>query len=345
MIFFFIVREQTAALVESFGRFNRICSSGLHFKMPWERVAGRLSLRIQELQVSVETKTNDDVFVRLLIAVQYFVMPDRVREAFYRLSNPHLQIESYVFDEVRSTVPRMKLDEVFEEKETIADAVKGGLEETMTQYGYGIVRSLVNDIDPDPKVKTAMNEINAAQRLRKAAEERGEAERILKVKQAQGEAESKILQGKGIAGQRKAIVDGLRESVEEFQKGVPGATSNDVMQLVLMTQYFDTLKDIGVASRATTILMPHTPGTLSDLSDQVRQSIMTGNVVSDEHRMATAHADSEERKHKKSQSTRTSSQDELKDHGLRTPPIQERGINDRPPEPPPRYRPPQPPNQ
>ncbi len=294
MLFFFIVRQQTAAIVENLGRFTRICEPGLHFKLPWEKVAGRVSLRIMELQVSVETKTQDDVFVRLLIAVQYFVMPDRVKEAFYRLSNPVMQIESYVFDEVRSAVPSMKLDEVFQEKDTIANAVKSGLEETMTQYGYGIVRALVNDIDPDPKVKNAMNEINAAQRLRKAAEERGEAERILKVKQAQGEAESKILQGEGIAGQRRAIVDGLRESVEEFQKGVPGATSNDVMQLVLMTQYFDTLKDIGVASRATTILMPHTPGALSDISDQVRQSIMTANVASDEHRKASEKAEEED---------------------------------------------------
>lgn len=290
MLFFFIVREQTAAVVESFGKFNRVCSSGLQFKMPWERVAAKVSLRIQEMQVPVETKTSDDVFVKLMIAVQYFVIPERVREAFYRLSNPVMQIESYVFDEVRSAVPSMKLDQVFEEKDTIADAVKEGLQETMNQYGYGIVRSLVNDIDPDARVKTAMNEINAAQRMRKAAEERGEAERILKVKQAQGEAESKILQGKGIAGQRKAIVDGLRDSVEEFQKGVPGATSNDVMQLVLMTQYFDTLKDVGMSSRATTILMPHSPGAMSDLTNQVRDSIMAGNLVADEHRTATAEA-------------------------------------------------------
>lgn len=300
-IFFFIVREQSAAVVENLGKFSRVCFSGLHFKLPWESVAGRLTLRIQEMQVNVETKTSDDVFVRALIAVQYYVMPERVREAYYRLSNPHMQIESYVFDVVRSTVPRMKLDEVFEEKETIATAVKEGLSETMTQYGYAIVRALVNDIDPDARVKAAMNEINAAQRMRKAAEERGEAERILKVKQAQGEAESKILQGKGIAGQRRAIVDGLRESVEEFQKGVPGATSSDVMQLVLMTQYFDTLKDIGIASRATTILMPHTPGALTDISDQVRQAIMTGNVVTDEHRMATAQANREAEKHPRHQ--------------------------------------------
>ena len=295
MIFFFTVREQTTAVVETFGKFSRIATAGLHFKAPWERVAGRVALSIQELQVSVETKTVDDVFVRLMIAVQYYVIPDRVREAFYRLSRPVMQIESYVFDEVRSAVPNMKLDEVFQEKDTIAKAVKQGLEETMAQYGYGIARALVNDIDPDSKVKAAMNEINAATRLRKAAEERGEAERILKVKQAQGEAESKILQGQGIAGQRKAIVDGLRASMEEFQRGIPGVSPNDVMQLVLMTQYFDTLKEIGATSRASTILMPHTPGALADLTAQVRDAIMTGNIASDEHRAGSARAEQQDR--------------------------------------------------
>lgn len=287
MLLFFIVRQQEAALVESLGRFVRVANAGFHFKMPWERIAGRVSLRIMELQVDVETKTDDDVFVRVRIAVQYYVIPERVADAFYRLSNPVMQIESYVYDEVRATVPGMKLDEVFKEKEVIAQAVQGGLSETMTQYGYGIVRALVNDIDPDQKVKIAMNEINAAQRMRKAAEERGEAEKILKVKSAQGEAESKILSGKGIAGQRKAIVEGLRESVEEFQKGVPGATSGDVMQLVLMTQYFDTLKDIGAHNRASTIMIPHTPDAIHSLSEQLRSSIMTGNVVSDTHQEIT----------------------------------------------------------
>jgi regulator of protease activity HflC (stomatin/prohibitin superfamily) len=198
-----------------------------------------------------------------------------------------MQIESYIFDEVRSAVPGMTLDDVFQNKEIIANAVKEGLEETMTQYGYGIVRALVNDIDPDPKVKAAMNEINAAQRLRKAAEERGEADRILKVKQAQGDAESKRLQGVGIADQRKAIVDGLRESVEEFRKGVPGSTSNDVMQLVLMTQYFDTLKEIGGAARSSVILLPHSPSTLNDLSSQIRDSLIAGNSVVAENERLT----------------------------------------------------------
>lgn len=281
---FFVVRQKTAGIVEKFGKFDRIAQAGLHFKIPIiEKVVGTLSLRVQELQVNVETKTKDDVFVRLMIAVQYYVKQDRVTEAYYELSNPVMQIESYVFDEVRSAVPGMTLDDAFQNKDYIANAVKEGLEETMTQYGYTIVRALVNDIDPDAKVKAAMNEINAAQRLRKAAEERGEADRILKVKQAQGDAESKRLQGVGIADQRKAIVEGLRESVEEFRRGVPGSSSNDVMQLVLMTQYFDTLKEMGQNSRSSVVLLPHSPSTLGDLNAQIRDSLISGNLVNAEH--------------------------------------------------------------
>ncbi|MGV3721338.1 MAG: SPFH domain-containing protein [Actinomycetota bacterium] len=280
--YFAIVHQKTAAVVESWGRFERVQHAGLFVVLPWQSIAGRISLKVQELQVNVETKTVDDVFVRVMIAVQYFVIPDRVKEAFYELSNPVQQIESYIFDEVRSTVPRMPLDEVFQNKDEIATAVKANLEEIMTQYGYGIVRALVNDIDPDPKVKAAMNEINAATRLRKAAEERGEAERILKVKHAQGEAESTILHGEGIAGQRKAIIHGLRESVEEFQEGVPGASASDVMQLILMTQYFDMLKEVGATSRTNTILIPHTPGGMTEFMDQIRNTIMSANVASGE---------------------------------------------------------------
>lgn len=281
-----IVHQKQAAVIESLGRFDKVLHAGLHVVMPWQSLVGKISLKVQELQVNVETKTQDDVFVRLLIAVQYYVIEERVKEAFYELANPIQQIESYIFDEVRSTVPRMPLDEVFQNKDEIATAVKNNLLETMTQYGYGIVRALVNDIDPDPKVKQAMNEINAATRLRKAAEERGEAERILKVKQAQGEAESTILHGEGIAGQRKAIIEGLRESVEEFQHGVPGATTNDVMQLILITQYFDMLKEVGASAHTNTVMVPHTPGGLADLMGQIRDTIVMGNAVSDSHRDA-----------------------------------------------------------
>lgn len=274
-----IVRQKTAAVVELLGRFEKVLDAGVHLILPWQSVVGKLSLKVQELQVEVETKTKDDVFVQLLIAVQYYVIPDRVKEAFYELSDPITQIESYIFDEVRSTVPRMPLDEIFQNKDRIADVVRENLQETMGKYGYGIVRALVNDIDPDAKVKESMNEINAALRMRKAAEERGEAERIIRVKHAQGEMEANILHGKGIAGQRKAIVEGLRESIEDFENAVPGATAKDVMELILVTQYFDMLKEVGAASVTNTIMIPHSPGGLSDITAQIRNAMLSANAA------------------------------------------------------------------
>jgi len=278
---FTVVTEKHAVIVERLGKFHRILPPGFHILMPFDRAAGTLNLQIQEMNVHIETKTLDDVFVRITVAVQYYVMPARIREAYYELSNPRMQIESYVYDEVRAHVPRMKLDDVFQNKDDIANAVKTGLEETMNQYGYDIVKSLVNDIDPDAKVKQAMNDINAAQRVRRASEERGEAEKILRVKQAEAEAQSAILRGKGIAGQRKAIIDGLRQSVEEFQKSIPDSKASEVMQIVIMTQYFDTLKEIGASSRTNTLLVPHNPGSIGSLSDQISQSIMNSNLTTD----------------------------------------------------------------
>jgi regulator of protease activity HflC (stomatin/prohibitin superfamily) len=279
--YFSVVRTKQVAIIESFGRFDKTVQAGPCLVLPWQKVATKLSLKVQEMQVGVETKTSDDVFVKLLMAVQYHVIPERAKEAYYELANPIQQIESYVFDEVRSTVPNMELDEVFRNKDKIAEAVKDNLKETMDKYGYNIIGALVNDIDPDARVKEAMNEINAAQRLRKAAEEKGEAEKILMVKKAEAEAESTVLNGKGIAGQRKAIVDGLRESVEDFQEGVAGVKTKDVLQLILMTQYFDMLKEVGATSRNSTILIPHSPGGLNGIIDQLRDAVMVGNVASE----------------------------------------------------------------
>ena len=246
---------------------------------------------MQQLDVRVETKTEDNVFVHVIVAVQYHVLADKVYDAFYRLSDPGTQITAYVFDVVRARVPRLKLDDVFEKKDEIADAVKEELAHIMTEFGYGIIKALVTDIDPDHKVKEAMNEINAAQRMRVAATEKGEAERILKVKGAEAEAQSKALQGKGIADQRKAIVEGLRESVDTFQRSVPGATAQDVMNLVLMTQYFDTLKEIGAASRSNTILIPHSPGSLSSLMEELRTAMITAEQVTSSLRHTDGHSD------------------------------------------------------
>lgn len=276
----FTVQQQTAAIIQRFGKFLRIAHPGLNMKIPWvDTVATRVHLRVQQLDVKVETKTEDNVFVHVVVAVQYIVLPDKVYDAFYKLSDPQGQITAYVFDVIRARIPKIKLDDVFEKKDEVADAVKNELAQAMDDFGYGIVKALVTDIDPDPKVKEAMNEINAAQRMRVAATEKGEAERILKVKAAEAEAQSKALQGKGIADQRRAIVEGLRTSVEEFRNGVPGSTAHDVMNLVLMTQYFDTLKEVGQASKSNTILIPHSPGGLSDLMAQMRNVMMTADAA------------------------------------------------------------------
>ncbi len=276
---FFIIEQQTVGVIETFGRFSRMAKPGLNFKIPFvEKIAGRVSLRVQQLDVKAETKTKDNVFVHITVSVQYFVDEKSVYDAFYKLNAPEQQINSYVFDVIRARIPRIDIDRLFEEKEEIAGAIKEELNETMTQFGFVILNSLVTDIDPDAKVKAAMNEIISAQRLKVAANEKAEAEKIMKVKAAEADAQSKALQGKGIADQRMAIVHGLKESVEEFQSGVSGTTAKDVMNLVLMTQYFDTLKEVG--HQSNTILIPHSPGGMQDIADQIRNAMIQADQVS-----------------------------------------------------------------
>ena len=278
----FTVEQQTAAVVERFGKFMRVSPPGLQFKVPIvDRIAGRVSLRVQQLDVNVETKTLDNVFVHVLVSVQYVVTRDMVYDAFYRLHAPTTQITAYVFDTVRARVPKIELDDVFEHKDEIADAVKGELEDVMATFGYSIVKALVTDIDPDKKVKEAMNDINAAKRLRVAASERGEADKILKVKAAEAEAESKALQGRGIADQRRAIIDGLRESVDLFAQSISGTTPESIMQLVLMTQHYDTMKEIGSTPGTNTIFVPYTPGAMNDLATQMRDALIGANAASE----------------------------------------------------------------
>ncbi|MBP7767238.1 SPFH domain-containing protein [Candidatus Saccharibacteria bacterium] len=280
----FTVRQQTAAIVERFGKFTKVSNAGLNFKIPLiDRIAGKVSLRIQQLDVRVETKTKDNVFVFVVVSVQYYVLPEKVVDAFYRLQDPKGQITSFVFDTVRARVPNTNLDELFVMKDDIAMAVKAELDQVMDDFGYGIVKALVTDIDPDAKVKQSMNEINAAQRLRVAAVEQAEADKIRVVKAAEGEAESKALQGKGIAEQRKAIIEGLRESVKSFSNDVAGTNAQDVMNLVMMTQYFDTIKDLGNNGQNNTILIPHSPSGMGDLSDQMRNAMITANQVDKKH--------------------------------------------------------------
>jgi regulator of protease activity HflC (stomatin/prohibitin superfamily) len=275
---FFIVKQQSAAIIERFGKFLSIRQSGLQLKIPIvDRIAGKLSLKIQQLDVIVETKTLDDVFTRLKISVQYKVVKDKVYEAFYKLDYPHEQITSYVFDVVRAEVPKMKLDDVFVKKDDIAIAVKKELNQAMMDYGYDIIKTLVTDIDPDAQVKEAMNRINASEREKIAAQFEGDAARILIVEKAKAEAESKRLQGQGIADQRREIARGLEESVEVLNK--VGINSQEASALIVVTQHYDTLQSIGGESNSNLILLPNSPQAGSTMLNDMVASFTASNQI------------------------------------------------------------------
>ncbi|WP_452230557.1 MULTISPECIES: SPFH domain-containing protein [unclassified Lacinutrix] len=274
----FTVKQQTAAIVERFGKFHAIRQSGLRFKIPIiDKIAGRLSLKIQQLDVIIETKTLDDVFVKLKVSVQYKVVTEKVYDAFYKLDYPHDQITSYVFDVVRAEVPKMKLDDVFVKKDNIALAVKAELNDAMIDYGFDIIRTLVTDIDPDPQVKIAMNRINAADREKTAAQYEGDAQRILIVEKAKAEAESKRLQGQGIADQRREIARGLEESVEVLNK--VGINSQEASALIVVTQHYDTLQAIGQHTNSNLILMPNSPQAGSQMLNDMVASFTASNQI------------------------------------------------------------------
>ncbi|KAJ4768336.1 SPFH/Band 7/PHB domain-containing membrane-associated protein family [Rhynchospora pubera] len=286
------VDQSTVAIRERFGRFDDVLEPGCHC-LPWflgSQIAGHLTLRLQQLDVRCETKTKDNVFVNVVASIQYRALAGKAGDAFYKLSNTQSQIKAYVFDVIRASVPKLILDDVFEQKTEIAKAVEDELEKAMSAYGYEIVQTLIVDIEPDEHVKRAMNEINAARvlslslslpcqgiqtaRLRVAANEKAEAEKIVQIKRAEGEAEAKYLAGLGIARQRQAIVDGLRDSVIGFSENVPGTSAKDVMDMVLITQYFDTMKEIGASSKSSSVFIPHGPGAVRDIASQIRDGLL-----------------------------------------------------------------------
>tara|TARA_R110001583_G_scaffold29811_6_gene103859 strand:- start:1156 stop:2013 length:858 start_codon:yes stop_codon:yes gene_type:complete len=272
------VKQQTAAIIERFGKFQSIRKSGLQLKIPLvDRVSGRLSLKIQQLDVIIETKTLDDVFVKLKVSVQYKVLPEKVYDAYYKLDYPHEQITSYVFDVVRAEVPKMKLDDVFVKKDDIAIAVKAELNDAMMEYGYDIIRTLVTDIDPDAQVKLAMNRINAADREKTAAQYEGDAARILIVEKAKAEAESKRLQGQGIADQRREIARGLEESVDVLNR--VGINSQEASALIVVTQHYDTLQAIGSETNSNLILLPNSPQAGSNMLNDMVASFTASNQI------------------------------------------------------------------
>jgi regulator of protease activity HflC (stomatin/prohibitin superfamily) len=275
---FFIVKQQTAAIIERFGRFNSIRQSGLQIKIPLvDRISGRVSLKIQQLDVIIETKTLDDVFVRLKVSVQFMVIKLKVYDAFYKLDYPHDQITSYVFDVVRAEVPKMKLDDVFVKKDDIALAVKAELNDAMSDYGFDIIKTLVTDIDPDQQVKNAMNRINAAEREKVAAQFEGDAARILIVEKAKAEAESKRLQGQGIADQRREIARGLEESVDVLNR--VGINSQEASALIVVTQHYDTLQAIGQETNSNLILLPNSPQAGSNMLNDMVASFTASNLI------------------------------------------------------------------
>ena len=282
---FFIVKQQSAAVVERFGKFVGVRQSGLQLKIPIvDNVAGRLSLRIQQLDVVVETKTKDDVFVKLKVSVQFKVIKEKVYDAFYKLDNPADQITSFIFDVVRAEVPKLILDDVFIKKDDIAIAVKSEIQEAMTEYGFQIIKTLVTDIDPDAQVKESMNRINASEREKVAAQFEGEAQKILIVEKAKAEAESKRLQGQGIADQRREIARGLEDSVKVLN-GVD-INSQEASALIVVTQHYDTLQSVGAEANSNLILMPNSPQAGSEMLNNMVASFTASNQIGEEMKKA-----------------------------------------------------------
>ena len=270
-----LVKEKEFKIIERLGKYKRTAKPGLSFKIPWlDWIAGCVNMKVQQLDVEVETKTKDNVFVRLNNSVQFYVVPEKTSEAFYQLEDSNRQISSYIFDIVRAEVPKMGLDEVFEKKDSIALAISSELEKSMDDFGFKILKTLVTDIDPDQKVKTAMNEIDASRRMKVATQEKAEGEKIKVIKAAEAEKESKKLQGEGIADQRKAIIDGLKNSVEIFSKSA-GIDPKEVLSLILTTQYFDTLKEIGGKDGTKVIFLPQSPVGAHDVESLIRNAIIS----------------------------------------------------------------------
>ncbi|MDG1160361.1 MAG: SPFH domain-containing protein [Flavobacteriales bacterium] len=287
LLSFFSVKQQTAVIIERFGKFQSIRKAGLQMKIPFiDKKAGRLSLRIEELDVMVETKTKDNVFVEIRVSVQYQVIKESVYDAFYRLSHPRDQIRSYVFDTIRAEVPKLRLDDVFENKDEIADATTRELSQAMMDYGYEIIRALVTDINPDEEVKKAMNRINASERIKKAAEYEAEAEKIKIVAKAEAEAQSKKLQGVGIADQRREIARGLEESVEMLNK--VGIGSIEASSLIIVTQHYDTLQAVGENSNSNLILMPNSPSSANSLLSDMITSFETSRRLGEAEKIGSS---------------------------------------------------------
>jgi len=271
----FTISTSEVGVIETWGKFSRLAQPGLSFVIcPMEQLVGRLSYRVQQIDVRVETKTLDNVFLTAVVSVQYQVLKENAFEAYYALTNPAQQITAHVYDVMRATLPTLELDAAFEAKEELATSVKAALTDSFTSYGYQILQTLITDLDPDQRVKNAMNEINSSKRLKFAVAERAEGDKILQVKSAEAGAEALYLSGVGVSRQRKAIVDGLKNSIVEFS-GETSANTKDVMDLLLLTQYFDMIRDVGSASHCRTTFVPAT----RSVGDSMRTSLLQADAA------------------------------------------------------------------
>ncbi|NMA76465.1 MAG: SPFH domain-containing protein [Actinomycetales bacterium] len=297
----FTVHTQEAVIVERFGKFKRVAQAGLNFKTPFiDSTTKPVSLRVQQLEVNIESKTKDNVFVNVPVAVQYRIREEQVIDAYYKLSNPEAQIRSYVFDTVRSALSSLELDEAFESKDDIARSVESTLSARMQEFGFNIINTLVQDISPDQRVRDSMNSINAAQRDRVAAQSLAEADKIKRVTQAEAEAESKRLQGEGVAAQRKAIALGIAEQYEMLRKvGI----ENSAEQLLLMTQYFDTMQDVARNARSNVLYLPSNPGAVGSMGEEIRTAMLQSQAAAEASQDADV-ADAEDRKRSSAQHQR-----------------------------------------
>ena len=274
----YVVRQQSVAIVERFGRYQKIATSGIHMRLPFgiDKIAARIQLRLLQSELVVETKTKDNVFVMMNVATQYRVNEQNVTDAYYKLMRPEAQIKSYIEDALRSSVPKLTLDELFEKKDEIALEVQHQVAEEMTTYGYIIVKTLITKVEPDAEVKQSMNEINAAQRKRVAAQELAEADKIKIVTAAEAEAEKDRLHGVGIAQQRKAIVDGLAESIAELKEANVGMSEEQIMSILLTNQYLDTLNTFAAKGNQT-LFLPNNPNGVDDIRTQILSALKTDN--------------------------------------------------------------------
>ena len=271
----YVVKQQSVAIIERFGRYQKISDSGIHMRAPFgiDKIAARVQLRVLQSEIVVETKTQDNVFVTMNVATQYRVNESNVKDAYYKLMRPESQIKSYIEDALRSSVPKLTLDELFEKKDEIAFEVQKQVAEEMSTYGYIIVKTLITKVEPDAEVKQSMNEINAAQRKRVAAQELAEADKIKIVTAAEAEAEKDRLHGVGIAEQRKAIVDGLADSIKELKGANVDLTEEQIMSILLTNQYLDTLNNFADKEGNNTIFLPANPDGVENIRTQILSAL------------------------------------------------------------------------